>query len=141
MFKNVGSKIKVFAVVSFVIEEILSVIIAFAFLVNANSKFEDALWILAIMFLGLIVFLLLAWLLFGYGELVENSKKMVSLLEDTMTNKSKADFEKTQQRVNENLQENEIDEFECLTCKKKFTVSSNEDTAECPYCHTKYKVY
>ncbi|MBE6584385.1 MAG: hypothetical protein E7649_05340 [Ruminococcaceae bacterium] len=141
MFKNVGSKIKMLAVISFVIGEILSVIIAFVFLVNANPKFEDALWILLIMVLGLIVFLILAWLLFGYGELVENSKKMVSLLENTMTNKSKADFEKTQQRVNENLQENEVEEFECLTCKKKFTVSADEDTAECPYCHTKYKVY
>ena len=36
---------------------------------------------------------------------------------------------------------NKYEDFKCLKCKKWFTVSVDEDTAICPYCSAKYKVY
>jgi hypothetical protein len=100
MFDNVGSKIKVFAAVSFIMEAIAAVITGIAFL--ASWGFDDAWWGLLIMILGPVVLWIPALLLYGYGELIENSQKMVSLFENT--NPSFAEKEQSQ-----NVQEHQND--------------------------------
>lgn len=77
LFGDIGRKIKVLAIVSFYVLTILSIVLGII-LIAANDGLEDGWWALFIIFFGPIVALILSWILYGFGELVENTQAIRS---------------------------------------------------------------
>ena len=77
MFEKIGAKIKVLSKIIFILEAILSFIMGVAFLVDDVI----ALGIISIL-LGPIIALSSAWLIYGFGEMVEK----VSDISDSIRN-------------------------------------------------------
>ena len=70
MYNNIGSKIKGLAARVFAVEAIIAVITGFAILIS--SDFEGALWAILTIIFGPIVAWISSWILYAFGEMVEN---------------------------------------------------------------------
>ena len=149
-YNNIGGKIKGFVKWYCWISILLIWIIApitFLFLAADTDEFRIRLcWIaLLIALVGPVVIWLSSWLLYAFGELVEDIHAMRNETEAEVQTRRAIEKEVIQEKEKIETEavenENQHDEFECLSCKKTFTVSADEDTATCPYCNAKYKVY
>ena len=69
-YKNIGCKIKGLATVIFIVEAVVSLI--YGLVLIASSKFTIVFGILLIVF-GPILAWVGSWLLYGFGQLIENS--------------------------------------------------------------------
>lgn len=79
MFENVGRKIKKMAIVCAIIGAALGAYVSCDYLFKCG---DDGIWTGLIMFLASVVgSLILGWLLYGYGVLIENSENMNKTLE------------------------------------------------------------
>ena len=74
LYKNIGGKIKNLAIWTFIVEAIGSVITGFVFLIDGGL--EDAWWALFIIILGPVVAFVSSWILYAFGELVEDVHAM-----------------------------------------------------------------
>ncbi len=72
MYSNIGGKIKVLAIVLFVIEAVLSVFSAFGMVIFAIGEGELGMFLLSflICFLGPVIAWVASWVLYGFGELI-----------------------------------------------------------------------
>lgn len=126
MFDNIGRKIKILAIVVFVLEMLAGIIAGFTFGSNTDWKepFRAILIIIASPFLAWIS----AFVLYGFGQLVENSDKLVN-------NSNKlihACDKKTNYENNQNSsQTSSTDERKFRYCDKCGKMISGEI---CPYC-------
>ena len=68
MYENIGGKIKGFAKASFVVEAIAAFIAGFGVMVG-----DEIMIGLLLMVLGPIVAWVASWLLYGFGELIDNT--------------------------------------------------------------------
>ena len=74
MYNNIGKKIKILAKVIFGVEAVLTFIIGLALLG------EDAVSGLLVLIIGPIIGWVSSWVLYGFGELVENVKEIKEVL-------------------------------------------------------------
>lgn len=73
LFENIGGKIKKLAVGTFVVEAIAAIIGGIGLMVGYQGHPYAILGGLATIFFGLFVALVSSWLLYGFGQLIENS--------------------------------------------------------------------
>lgn len=74
LYENIGGKIKIWAKWIFIIEAIGAIITGICFL--ADRGFEEGWWALIIIVCGPIVALVSTWILYAFGELVEDIHDM-----------------------------------------------------------------
>lgn len=93
MFSDVGKKIKGVAVASFVLEAIAGIVVFMCFLIDGYEFWE------CLIPLGsILVSLIIAWFIYGFGELVDNS---VSVTEDTRVIREKLNKSSEQSKKSE----------------------------------------
>ena len=149
LYENIGGKIKNWAKWIFIVEAIGAIITGLVLLCTDEDLI---LYGLITLVCGPIVAYIGSWILFAFGELVEDvhairnkdGNAIIEKNEQYNESSKNVDIEHKQnvkyEVEEESEYENESDEFECLNCKKTFTVLASEDTVSCPYCNTKYKV-
>lgn len=76
MFDNIGRKIKIFAIVIFVLEMLVGIIAGFAF--GINTDWKNPLRAILIIVTSPFLAWISASVLYGFGQLVENSDKLVN---------------------------------------------------------------
>ncbi len=74
MFKNIGGKIKTLAVVITCIGIVLSIIVGSLLMVN-----ELVIVGILVMLVGILASWISSFILFGYGQMIENSDKLVAI--------------------------------------------------------------
>jgi hypothetical protein len=84
MFKNIGKKIKGLAIIICVINILISIILALLICNNIEKKFV----VLLLIFIGIVSFgILMAWIsamfVYAFGQLVDNSDAITSVLRST----------------------------------------------------------
>lgn len=142
-FDNIGSKIKNLAKwscwVTILLFWLADLVLFFILIAN---EVEGAIYLLLLLaaVVGPIVIWVGSWCMYAFGELVED----IHYMRDKSDSAGKANFKTAEQGKNETKKKNnksKDEEFECLICKKKFTVSEDEDDAICPYCNTEFSIY
>ena len=139
MFNNVGSKLKTIAVISFVIDLIGFVVLGIITISEWDMPFLGLIAILG----GILVSLVIAYLLYGFGQLVENAeavaeerekvtekRKASKVKQETKTVKSKLASEKTG--------EDEYIDIVCADCGEQLSFRKEDflqnDKLYCPAC-------
>ena len=89
MFKNIGGKIKVFAIIVFIIWILIGIGCCIAFIALSNEWFDDASAGTLIGVLSLLLSIVLGYLsvmfTYGYGELIESTMQISDKLCGTST--------------------------------------------------------
>ncbi len=132
MFKNIGKKIKTFAKIFCGIEISLFAIIGMAIGFGVTSNYAEPKKIFLGILLGFLSFViylaigvLLSWvsafIIYGFGELVDNSTTMIFLQNETL---------KTQKALLENMRHSENKKWRCTKCGSEIS----ENYTYCPFC-------
>ena len=145
MYDNIGGKIKSWAVWIFVVEAIAAVIGGIALIANDNGLVG----FLTIVF-GPIAAWVSSWLLYGFGQLIENSdiiaaeynRKNEQHKKEVAKNNEKKQAQRKKQikatMGNPNFDEDDYIDIVCPNCKEelsftKWQLQSGEDLT-CPMC-------
>ena len=113
MIKNIGSKIKILGEIYSLIIAILSGMAGVAL-----SEAFDNYWFLLIVIIGPVCSLPLCWLLYGYGELIDNTTKMNVNIE--IQKKYNGLILEELRKINGSVQKIEmLDEWVCDECGNK----------------------
>ena len=113
MIKNIGSKIKTLGVIYSLIIAIISGMAG----VSLSEAFNNY-WFLLIVIIGPICSLPLCWLLYGYGELIDNTTKMDINIE--IQKKYNGLILEELRKINGSVQKIEmLDEWVCDECGTK----------------------
>ena len=99
MYDNIGGKIKLLAGISFIITALGAIITGFVLF----NTYEE-LWCFLIMVLGITVALASSWLIYGFGELIDNTAMTNNLLKTTA---NKANEQRAAQMTTRPLATNE----------------------------------
>lgn len=91
MYKNIGGKIKGLAIATFIVGVLASVITAIVLWIDTEKW-----WCALILFLGPIVALILTWLLYGFGEIID---KLCDIEQNTRGGQSKTKIKETAERA------------------------------------------
>lgn len=147
MYDNIGEKIKSLAKASFIVVSITEVITGIALMIA-----EDYLILLGllIMIVGPIVTWLSSWLLYGFGQLIENSDIIAAEYNRKNEKHEKAVIKNNQRKqaqrqkeVKESIINPEVDEdvfidITCPNCKAELSYPKGqlqcEDGVTCPMC-------
>lgn len=127
MFGNIGGKIKGLTKIICWIEIIICVIVGIAFMVNGGPGYGVVI---------IIVGSLLAWVgsfvLYGFGELVENSTYLANHF-----GKKKNEEDNSEEKVSENNTQSDTYLFYCKQCNELWKGSSHLLSSEkkCPRCN------
>ena len=131
MYDNIGGKIKGLAKVSFILAAIAEVITGIALM--ATSEYLVGYGLL-VMVVGPIVAWISSWLLYGFGQLIENS--------DIVAGRKKASSENHNEQipVQRCADDYKFIDITCPNCKASLTypkwqLQSDEDLT-CPFCDT-----
>lgn len=162
LYENIGGKIKKWAKWIFIVEAVCTIITGFILLFDCNA--DNVLWILLIIILGPIVAFVSTWILYAFGQLVEdvhyirNSdiipqtyKKSNSQVEKNTTQKNgKNEVDKTgKQQTRKTTKSQDQDtlrvlekniEVTCPQCKEKLTFWESTENPECPFCGCQIKL-
>ena len=159
LYENIGGKIKNWAQWIFIVETLFSIITGLMLLYDC--ALDDVWWILLIIICGPLVALVSTWILYAFGELVEDvhairNNDVIHNTEKTkynMEQKSKEKYKniiannKKQKResiVNVKTQDDsvieEYIEMVCPKCKEELSFLNNVENAECPYCGIKIDI-
>lgn len=149
---DIGRGIKVLAIVSFYVLTIASIVLGII-LIAANDGLEDGWWALFIIFFGPIVAFILYVILFGFGELVEDTHVLRSKIEQSPQASSKKyaaaannknDFKgskvKTKQANKEPFENSEFVDYICPACKEEVSYEKGETDVSCPWCGTELDI-
>ena len=151
-YENIGGKIKIWAKWIFIIEAIGAIITGICFL--ADRGFEEGWWALIIIVCGPIVALVSTWILYAFGELVEdihdmsnapqmkNIDRNLQLLANPIIREAE---EKTKREKENTKREAAADKVACSTTEKgtiicsqcKFEQPSNRSV--CWHCGAKFE--
>ena len=124
LYENVGDKIQDVAKVIFILITIGVIICGLVFLVNFG--FEDAWWALLMIFVGPIVSLVCSWMVYAFGELVENVQIIRSQNEEMRK-------ENKQGAVSQNAQNNAQPQKDDWL--KRLALQTPDSLGKrCPYC-------
>ena len=154
LFDNVGVKIQKIQKIFFWIILSITFITGFALFIIALNEIEKLWWLALLAPIIIVVGVISAWLsvifMYAFGQLVDDVHTL--RIKSEMNNNSclneepehnKSFFEKEANEIyceTENEKENEVEEFECLKCKKTILVNKNQNIVTCPWCNTKFKV-
>lgn len=160
MYHNIGGKIKGLAIVVFIIEAIGAFITGIILWVDWEEW-----WCALIVFGGPVFAWISSWMVYAFGQLVEDTHAMREKQETISEIKARLEAEDRERWQTEKKDEfeaeeesaraeeyddehngkeedeNASDDMECLTCKKIFSVPRSQNVVMCPWCYTKYKVY
>ena len=145
MYDNIGGKIKSLAIVICVIEVIAAVIAGIVLIANDDTPNG-----LLVMFVGPLAAWISSWLLFDFGQLIENSeiiaeefKRKNEIYEksvyESRERKRKQRYKEVKAIINsDNVNEDEFIDFACPNCKEELSfriaqLQSNE-VLTCPIC-------
>ena len=155
LYENIGSKIKNWAKWIFITEAIAAIITGIALLINMG--FEDAWWALFIIFFGPAFALVSTYVLYAFGELVEDVHAMrknnhkqpqskSSLSQDEMIKNAKKEYKntiKTQKQYGSTTTHEQYDDsgfsvpqIKCPKCG----IEHDFDYPKCPNCKHKYNL-
>ena len=146
-YDNIGSKIKGLAKAGFIVEAIAAVVTSIVIMVSDDDLFFYG---LLVMFLGPIIAWVASWLLYGFGQLIENSdimaqeynrknqkyKQKVAKINEAR-NKQLKDF------VNSAIKDPVLDEetfidITCPNCKAELSFMKgqlqSDEVTTCPLC-------
>ena len=146
-YENIGNKIKGLAQMAFVVETIAAVITGFTLMATDEDLI---LYGLLVLIAGPIIAWVSSWLLYGFGQLIENSdiiaaeynrKNEKHEKEVAKTNEKKQAQRKKQIKANmenPNFDEDEYIDIACPNCKAELSftkgqLQSGEDLT-CPMC-------
>ena len=147
MYDNIGGKIKGLAKASFIVAAIAEVITGIALMATDEDLIGYG---LLVMFVGPIVAWVSSWLLYGFGQLVENSD-IIAAEYNRKNEKHEKVVEKNNERkqeqrkkaikatiANPEISEDEFIDITCSNCKAELSfpkgqLQSGEDLT-CPMC-------
>ena len=145
-YDNIGGKIKGWAKWMFAIEAIAAVIIGFVLV----AQDEDMILIgLLVVVFGLIVAWVSSWLLYGYGQLIENSdiiaeeynRKNEKHEKDVAKSNAKKEAQRREKVkatiANPNVADDEYIDITCPNCKEELSYTKEElqsGDVICPMC-------
>jgi DNA-directed RNA polymerase subunit RPC12/RpoP len=146
MYDNIGGKIKGLAKASFIVAAIAEVITGIALMAT-----DDLIgYGLLVMFVGPIVAWVSSWLLYGFGQLVENSdiiaeehKRVNEKHEKTVAKNNEKKQAQRQKQIkanieNPNFDENEYIDIICSNCKAELSFTKGQlqsgEELTCPMC-------
>ena len=131
MYDNIGGKIKGLAKASFIVAAIAEVITGIALMATNEDLIAYG---LLVMFVGPIVAWISSWLLYGFGQLIENS--------DIVAGRKKASSENHNEQipVQSCADEYKFIDITCPNCKASLTYPKwqlqSEEGVTCSICHT-----
>ena len=121
MYDNIGEKIKGLAKVMFIVEAIAVVITGIALMASDGDMILIG---LLVMVVGLIVAWVLSWLLYGFGELIDN---VCTIAANTKTSKNAS--------TNFNTANNAINKMEdAKPFFKSIPANKTSTRRQCPHC-------
>ena len=153
MYKDIGNKIKTLAVGTFILEAAASVVTGIILAIEVDELY------LLIAFIGPFLAWLASWLMYGFGQLIENSDIAVAIMQEQNTPKTNSS--KTPKMKNTNKQkttvknepkvkvavaaeavelEIEYIDVECPNCGEQLSFEKGEKQAVCPECDTKFDI-
>ena len=123
MYDNIGGKIKVLSIVIFIFESLVAVAAGCSILAESfANEYISHISGLFILILGPIVAWISSWLLYGFGQLIENSDKMVVL--------SKQNLYLKREHVLGSTEKHSDEKWKCEKCGSIVTASLDH----CPFC-------
>ena len=141
LYENIGSKIKNWAKWMFIIEAIGAIITGFVLLIDWG--FEDGWWALFIIFFGPIVALVGSWILYAFGELVEdvhairNKKPPIIKVETESKQPQKSTNQSSAKKENDiSPKTTNVVEAKQITSQQKVAAKKEEtiQAIPCPEC-------
>ena len=138
MYENIGKKIKGLAKATFVVAAIAAVVTG----ISLMASDEDLmLYGLLVMVVGPIVAWVSSWLLYGFGQLIENS--------DIIAGRQKVSIVKQEKIIDQNNEHTHVQrcaedyafvDTSCPKCKATLSYPKwqlqSEEGVTCPMCHT-----
>ena len=146
-YENIGDKIKGLAQMSFVVEAIAAVITGIALMFSDEDLI---LYGLLVVIMGPIIAWVSSWLLYGFGQLIENSDIIVEEY-NRKNEKHEKVVEKNKERkqeqrkkaikatiVNPEISEDEFVDITCSNCKAELSFPKGQllsgEELTCPMC-------
>ena len=134
MFDNIGSKIKTLARIVCWLGIIISVISGLAIMVsNEETVFVGTLIIL----LGSIGSWIGSFVLYGFGQLIENSDTLVEISKHSISKSPKESFVAASPNTDTTDGFSEDNDIHCPHCDRKIMVPQGTISANCPWCNKK----
>ena len=134
MFDNIGSKIKTLARIVCWLGIIISVISGLAIMVsNEETIFVGTLIIL----LGSIGSWIGSFVLYGFGQLIENSDTLVEISKHSISKSPKESFVAASPNTDTTDGFSEDNDIHCPHCDRKIMVPQGTISANCPWCNKK----
>lgn len=134
MFDNIGSKIKDLALIVCWLGITISVISGLAIILSNEET----------VFVGLLIVLLGSagsWIgslvVYGFGQLIENSDTLVEISKHSISNtpKESSVFPSSNTDITDNVSKG--NDIHCPHCDRKITVPEGTICANCPWCNKK----
>ena len=153
MYDNIGGKIKGLAKATFIVEAIASVIAGIALWIDTEEG-----WCALILFCGPIVAWVSAWLLYGFGEIIDklydieqntrggqSKTKIKETAEKEAAEKIKREAEARARREAEEKAKREATDIEyvditCPNCHEKLSFEKGISEAHCPFCECDFHI-
>ena len=138
LYEDIGNKIKNWAKWMFIVEAIGAVITGFVFLFGWGL--EDGWWALFIIFFGPVVAFVSTWILYAFGQLVEDIHSMCNKEVTASKEQSKAKAKKEQSKTKANQtditvpQDDSVPQKQCPQCGNRHDF----DYPKCPKCKYTY---
>lgn len=123
MYENIGEKIKILSKIIFYIQAIGSAIGGLA-VMTMDANEETVLIGLLLLFLGPVLAWVSSWVLYGFGQLIDNTDKLVEFNEKKFDNADETPFEM-------------VNEYEALELCKKCGADITNDLQHCHVCGEK----
>ena len=139
MYDNIGAKIKSWAMWIFAVEAIVSIIIGLSLIAS-----DDELILIGILLivLGPLAGLVSSWLLYGYGQLIQNSDIIAAYCKQKNgIHTSKTTKETSAEVITRfaNKADYRFTDITCPKCKASLTYPKGQlksgETITCPMCH------
>ena len=137
MFDNIGSKIKSLAQVVCWIGIVASVIGGFSIIVSNDEAVVVG---LLTMVLGAVGSWVGSFVLYGFGQLIENSDTLVEISKHNLLKATKGTADKkvdTASDTDDTDSEPEEKSVNCPHCERKIIVPEGTITGHCPWCNKK----
>ena len=149
MYDNIGGKIKGLAKATFIVEAIAAIIVGIVLLVET-----DEWWCALILFCGPIVAWVSSWLLYGFGEIIdelcdiEHNTGMIMKPSELKKARNHHESETKSRNCQERLkkqkeaiaEEENVVMIECPDCGEELFFDKELSHAECPYCGCNIKI-
>ena len=130
LYENIGYKIKEWAKRIFVVEAIGSVIGGIYLMIALD--FDDILSPLLIIILGPAIAFVSTWILYAFGQLVDDVHAIRK--KEGSNTKSKSKSEKSNKT--DSAKNAEYIDAECPECGNTVMVDLNQESIKCPWCNT-----